>query len=143
MADADSELSLSVAELTAVESQLQEIDSAFLQKSKQIAKLLDAIETGEGEGDLSLIRRRLRDREAEIEDLRARRGEVQDKRDGIRREVLEDGFFQQDILRATLPDGTPFVLSACMVVKIENGLIVRVDEYLDSAELAPLRDFRP
>jgi hypothetical protein len=61
----------------------------------------------------------------------------------IRREVLKDGFFQQDILRATLPDGTPFVLSACMVVKIENGLIVRVDEYLDSAELAPLRDFRP
>jgi site-specific DNA recombinase len=76
-------------ELTAVESQLQEIDSAYLQKSKQIAKLLDAIETGEGEGDLSLIRRRLRDREAELEDLRARRGEVQDKRDGIRREVLE------------------------------------------------------
>src|SRR6185437_10449659 len=47
------------------------------------------IETGEGEGDLSLIRRRLRDREAELEDLRTRRGEVQAKRDGIRREVLE------------------------------------------------------
>ena len=46
------------AELTAVESQLQEIETACLQKSKQIAKLLDAIESGEGEGDLSLIRRR-------------------------------------------------------------------------------------
>ena len=76
-------------ELTAVESQLQEIETSCLQKSKQIAKLLDAIETGEVEGDLSLIRRRLRDREAELEDLRMRRGEVQAKRDGIRREALE------------------------------------------------------
>jgi hypothetical protein len=61
-------------ELTAMESQLQEIETACLQKSKQIAKLLDAIETGEGEGDLSLIQRRLRDRETELEELRARRG---------------------------------------------------------------------
>lgn len=54
-------------------------------------------------------------------------------------EVIEGGFVQADCLEATLPDGTPFRLSSCSIVKIENGLIIRVDEFIDSAETKPLR----
>lgn len=56
----------------------------------------------------------------------------------LRREALKDGFMQQHVLEATLPDGTPWKMSACVVVKMENGLITRLDEYLDSAEAAAL-----
>ena len=59
----------------------------------------------------------------------------------IRREVIPGGFLQQDRLTATLPDGSPFSLSACLVVRMENGFITRVDEYLDSAEIQPLLAF--
>ncbi|MCP3734016.1 nuclear transport factor 2 family protein [Sphingomonas sp. RP10(2022)] len=56
----------------------------------------------------------------------------------LRRQVTDDGFIQQDLLEATLPDGTPYRLSACLVVSVRDGLITRVEEYLDSAELQPL-----
>ena len=57
----------------------------------------------------------------------------------LRREALKDGFLQQHVLEATLPDGTRWKMSACVVVRMENGLITRLDEYLDSAEAKPLR----
>ncbi len=53
--------------------------------------------------------------------------------------ALKDGFLQQHVLEATLPDGTAWKISACVVVKMENGLITRLDEYLDSAEAKALR----
>jgi uncharacterized protein len=56
----------------------------------------------------------------------------------IRREALNDGFLQQHVLEATLPDGTKWKMPACLVVKVRDGLIVRLDEYLDSAATAPL-----
>jgi ketosteroid isomerase-like protein len=59
----------------------------------------------------------------------------------VRREALKDGFLQQHVLEATLPDGTPWKMSACVVVRIENGLITRLDEYIDSAESGALRVF--
>ena len=59
----------------------------------------------------------------------------------LRREALKDGFLQQHVLEATLPDGTKWKMSACVVVKMENGLITRLDEYLDSAEAKALRSF--
>jgi ketosteroid isomerase-like protein len=58
-----------------------------------------------------------------------------------RREALKDGFLQQHVLEATLPDGVKWKMSACVVVRMENGLITRLDEYLDSAEGKPLRAF--
>ena len=58
-----------------------------------------------------------------------------------RLEALPDGFMQQHVLEATLPDGTPWKMSACVVIKMENGLITRLDEYLDSAEGKALRAF--
>ena len=59
----------------------------------------------------------------------------------IRREALSDGFLQQHVLEATLPDGTKWAMDACVVIKIENGLITRLDEYMDSAKGAQLRQF--
>jgi ketosteroid isomerase-like protein len=57
------------------------------------------------------------------------------------RAALKDGFVQQHILEATLPDGTKWKMYACVVVRIENGVIVRLDEYLDSAQGKALRNF--
>ena len=59
----------------------------------------------------------------------------------LRVEPLPDGFMQQHILEATLPSGERWALDACVVIKIENGLITRLDEYLDSAKSALLRPF--
>jgi ketosteroid isomerase-like protein len=59
----------------------------------------------------------------------------------LRREVLPDGFLQQHVLEATLPDGRPFKMSACCVIRMKDGVISRLDEYLDSAEAAVLREF--
>jgi len=56
----------------------------------------------------------------------------------VRVEALKDGFLQQHVLEATLPDGTAWSMSACVVVKLEGGVISRLDEYLDSAEAAAL-----
>ena len=58
-----------------------------------------------------------------------------------RREALSDGFLQQHVLEATLPDGTKWAMDACVVIRIENGLITRLDEYLDSAQAGKLRAF--
>jgi ketosteroid isomerase-like protein len=54
------------------------------------------------------------------------------------REALKDGFLQQHVLEAVLPDGTAWSLNACVVARMQNGVIVRLDEYLDSAEAAAL-----
>lgn len=51
---------------------------------------------------------------------------------------LPDGFLQQHVLEATLPNGERWAMDACVVVRIENGKIVRLDEYLDSAKTAQL-----
>lgn len=59
----------------------------------------------------------------------------------IRREALSDGFLQQHVLEATLPDGTAWSMDACCVIKIENGLIIRLDEYLNSGQAKALRAF--
>lgn len=53
------------------------------------------------------------------------------------RVATEDGFVQQHVLRAHGPGGE-LALPACIVVRIVDGRITRVDEYLDSAHLAPL-----
>lgn len=59
----------------------------------------------------------------------------------LRREALSDGFMQQHILSATLPDGTPWKMDACVVVRMKDGKITRLDEYIDSAAGAKLRQF--
>ncbi|HEX3920179.1 MAG TPA: nuclear transport factor 2 family protein [Caulobacteraceae bacterium] len=56
----------------------------------------------------------------------------------LRREALSDGFLQQHVLEATLPDGAAWAMPACVVIRMKHGLIVRLDEYLDSAHTAAL-----
>jgi ketosteroid isomerase-like protein len=56
----------------------------------------------------------------------------------IRLEALPDGFFQQHVLETTLPNGRTWDLDACVIVRVVDGLVVRLDEYLDSAKVAEL-----
>jgi ketosteroid isomerase-like protein len=59
----------------------------------------------------------------------------------LRREPLPDGFLQQHVLEATLPDGSKWAMDACVVVRMRDGLITRLDEYIDSAKSGALRAF--
>ena len=55
------------------------------------------------------------------------------------RQVFDGGFVQQHILHCTNLGGEQLALRVCLVVKIgDDGLIRRIDEYLDPADLAPL-----
>jgi ketosteroid isomerase-like protein len=57
----------------------------------------------------------------------------------VRLEALADGFLQQHVLEATLPDGARWAMDACVVVRMKDGRITRLDEYLDSAKSDMLR----
>ena len=57
----------------------------------------------------------------------------------VRRVVLDDGFVQQHVLRGTAPNGTPLEVPAMMRVTVANGRITRLEEYLDTAQVAALR----
>lgn len=60
----------------------------------------------------------------------------------VRREALSDGFLQQHVLEATLPNGQAFALHACCVIRMKDGKITRLDEYIDAAETKPLSEIR-
>jgi ketosteroid isomerase-like protein len=53
--------------------------------------------------------------------------------------VFPGGFVHQHELRIVRPDGVELTLPACLVCKVENGVIVRLDEYFDSARVDQLR----
>jgi ketosteroid isomerase-like protein len=55
-----------------------------------------------------------------------------------RLEALPDGYVQQHVLEATLPNGEKWALDACVVVRMDGDKIVRLDEYLDSAKVGVL-----
>jgi ketosteroid isomerase-like protein len=57
----------------------------------------------------------------------------------LRREATRDGYFQQHVVEAVLPDGTEWKMPACLVVTVKDGRITRLDEYLDSAQAAVLQ----
>jgi ketosteroid isomerase-like protein len=56
-----------------------------------------------------------------------------------RLEVFEGGFVEQHLLRGKLADGREVSLAACIVCKVRDGRITRLDEYFDSAELEKWR----
>jgi len=58
--------------------------------------------------------------------------------DDIRVQVTPRGYVQQHVLCATAPDGTAIACPACLVVELAGDQIVRIDEYMDSAAIAPL-----
>lgn len=57
----------------------------------------------------------------------------------VRRYVLPDGFAQQHVVRGTLPGHGPLEVPASLFVRVENGRISRIDEYIDSAATRPLQ----
>jgi ketosteroid isomerase-like protein len=58
--------------------------------------------------------------------------------ENIRVETTPSGYVEQHVLHATAPDGTKVAVPACLVVEVRDGRIRRLDEYLDSAAIAPL-----
>ncbi|MDX1883925.1 nuclear transport factor 2 family protein [Mycolicibacterium sp. 120270] len=55
------------------------------------------------------------------------------------RQFFDGGFVQQHILHATGKGGGSISLRVCLVIKVgTNGLITKIDEYFDPAELEPL-----
>jgi ketosteroid isomerase-like protein len=57
----------------------------------------------------------------------------------LERQFFDGGFMQQHILHANGRNGRSIVLRVCVVIKVgANGLISRIDEYFDPAEIAPL-----
>lgn len=55
------------------------------------------------------------------------------------RQFFDGGFVQQHILHATGKSGGSISLRVCLVIKVgTNGLITKIDEYFDPAELEPL-----
>jgi ketosteroid isomerase-like protein len=56
-----------------------------------------------------------------------------------RLETFAGGFVQQHELTIVRPDGVELKLPACLVCRVEGGVIVRLDEYFDSAHVARLR----
>ena len=56
----------------------------------------------------------------------------------IRRSATDDGFVQQHTLVATNRAGQRVEVPACIVVRIADGHITRLDEYIDSANVAAI-----
>ncbi|OBK30623.1 DUF4440 domain-containing protein [Mycobacterium asiaticum] len=57
------------------------------------------------------------------------------------RQLFEDGFVQQHVLHATGHTGEAIAMRVCIVIKLDKeGLINRIEEYFDPADLAPLLD---
>ena len=57
----------------------------------------------------------------------------------LERQFFEGGFVQQHILHANGRNGGSISMRVCIVIKVgANGLISRIDEYFDPAEIAPL-----
>ena len=55
-----------------------------------------------------------------------------------RRVEIEGGALQQHVLHATVTKtGKSFAMPACLVMKIDGGVIVRIDEYLDASVMTP------
>ena len=66
-------------------------------------------------------------------------GTLRDLRyEDVRIDPTPDGFVQQHVLCCTGPKGEAVRVPACLVAKVEGSRIVRIDEYADSAAMAPL-----
>ena len=58
----------------------------------------------------------------------------------IQRQPTPTGFVQQHVLRGKVKaSGKEVAIPSCIVCKVENGRITRLDEYLDSAHTEALR----
>ncbi len=58
--------------------------------------------------------------------------------DDVRLAPTDGGFVQQHTMRGTTKKGAAFESHACLVARVVDGRIARMDEYFDSAAMAPL-----
>jgi ketosteroid isomerase-like protein len=56
----------------------------------------------------------------------------------VRRTATAAGFIEQHVLRGRAPNGEELHVPACIVCKVADGRITRLDEYFDSAQIALL-----
>jgi ketosteroid isomerase-like protein len=62
--------------------------------------------------------------------------------DIVRRVPAPDGVLQQHVLRGRLPDGSDVELHAAMYLRVHDGHITRIEEYLDSGQRATIKAAR-
>lgn len=60
----------------------------------------------------------------------------------LRREIVPGGWFQQHMLEAQLPNGREMKLYACCVITLAGDRIKRIEEYVDPAQTAVLREVK-
>lgn len=53
----------------------------------------------------------------------------------VRCQPTPTGFVEQHVTCGTAPGGGEFRFPACLVVRVENGQVTRLDEYFDTAPL--------
>jgi len=58
--------------------------------------------------------------------------------EGVHIEATERGYVQRHILRGKGPNGAELRVHTCLVVGVRDGRVARMDEYFDSAQMAPL-----
>lgn len=57
----------------------------------------------------------------------------------LERRLFDGGFVQQHVLHANGRNGATIAMRVCIVIKVDtDGLIRRIDEYFDPAQIAPL-----
>jgi ketosteroid isomerase-like protein len=79
-------------------------------------------------------------REENLATLQGMVARISDRQYRDRRvEVFEGGFLQQHVLSGVRKDGSRVSLPACIVCRLRDGRIARLDEYLDSAHVALFR----
>ena len=61
----------------------------------------------------------------------------------VARHAFDGGYVQQHVLTGTLTSGEPFRMPACLVVRVKNGKITRLDEYLDTGHTKALSIKQP
>ena len=58
--------------------------------------------------------------------------------DDVRVQPTPSGFVQQHVMRCTAPNGQPVEAHVCMIATVKDGKLLRVDEYMESSQMAPL-----
>ena len=56
----------------------------------------------------------------------------------LRRVAVHDGFVQQHVLTGVGPNGRAFSLPAMLRVRVRDGRIIRLDEYIDGKQVDAL-----
>lgn len=57
----------------------------------------------------------------------------------VRRTSYEGGFVERHVGKGIAPSGLPFAMPACIVGEVDGGRVTRIEEYIDSAAVEPLR----